>query len=552
MCNLQILNSFPRFRSQNKIKSLIWRPENNADFAIHKYPPMIVLFRKFTLNQFNVFALILGVAVYIVVFVLRFYDNPQESDVGCFMAIGKALNADAVLYKTVFDNKAPGIFFLHQFFQFLTGNSVHYPLVLQAFFAGIFVVSSALVLFQINKKISFAPILALFLTALFYVQSRWGIFYYGGFTEEIGSYLLLTAVNLLFLSQNSGPTFQKCMAFAAGLLATYALGIKEPFALMFLALAVYVLVYHSKPAKWYYLAGCVLVFLCWGGYLFMHGAVADYSNYIKQAFFYAQSPSDALSARITQRTEPVLYEYSAWLDHGRWRWFIVTFILFLGSIVFSGKSTHPPVKKEAQFLHFLFLILLSSIPFYWFGPKNHTHYFIPLLFCTIYFGAAIVARFLSMIRSEFRLIQVLFSLFILSETNFLYREIKHYSPPTFAKASEEKAKLTTELNLKGNTCFVDDYSAGRLYAYLNVTSNLKYQCAYPVFFEFNAPNSLAEERCKEFVSDFKKHPPKYILGKEKLSMAFDYDELKNWVNLRYRVVDTVELNGMGYCLRELY
>ncbi len=140
------------------------------------------LLRKFTLNQFNVFALILGVAVYVVVFVLRFYDNPQESDVGCFMAIGLSLNNEAVLYKTVFDNKAPRIFFLHRFFQILTGTWIHYPLLLQAFFAGIFVGSSASVLFQINKKISFAPVLALFLTALYYVQSRGGIFYYGVFT----------------------------------------------------------------------------------------------------------------------------------------------------------------------------------------------------------------------------------------------------------------------------------------------------------------------------------------------------------------------------------
>jgi hypothetical protein len=514
--------------------------------------PQINAFRrKITLQQFNVFALVLGFLAYMVAFVLHFYNNPQESDVGCFMAIGKALNGEAILYKTVFDNKAPGIFFLHQLFQNLTDSSIYYPLILQGFFASLFALSSALVLLKINKKISFAPILALFLTALFYVQSGWGIFYYGGFTEEIGTYLLLTAVNALFLSQNMRPTHKKWLAFIAGLLATYALGTKEPFALMFLALAVYVLLFNSKLVKGYFVAGCVLVILCWGGYLLLNRAVADYLNYIKQAFYYAQSPSDALITRIIQRTEPVNYEYSAWFDHGRWFWLIVASILFLGIIAFSVRSSHPPVKKEAQFIGSLFLIVLGAIPIYWFGPKIYAHYFIPLLLITVYWGAAVIAHFMSSIRSEFHLTQVLLSLFILSETDFLYRELTHYIPPPFIAASVEKAKLKNRLKIKGNTCFVDDYSAGRFYAYMDVTSNLKYPCAYPVFFEYNTPNSLAEERCKEFVSEFQKHPPKYILGKEKLSMAFDYGELKNWVYKRYRLIDSVELNGMGYCLRVL-
>jgi hypothetical protein len=510
--------------------------------------PQINAFRlKITLQQFNVFALVLGFLAYMVAFVLHFYNNPQESDVGCFMAIGKALNGDAILYKTVFDNKAPGIFFLHQLFQNLTNSSTHYPLILQGFFAGIFALSSALVLLKINPKLSFAPMLALFLTSLYYLQSRWGIFYYGGLTEEIGIYLILTAMNLVFLSQPNSSVSNKFMAFFAGLFSCYALGIKEPFALMFLGLLVYVWIGKNKQLRWAFMAGCAFVLLFWGGYLLLNGALGHYINYLKQAIFYAQSPSEPLILRIASRLEPVSFEFGEWLGHSGWNWLNITIILFVCILLFSRKSIHTLIKKESQFLIFQFLLLLGSIPFYWFGPKNHTHYFIPMLICILVFGSFVLAHFLSMIRSEFRAVHLILSVFILQETAFLYREIDRYTPP----ANDETTKLNNQFKLNQGVCFVDDYSAGRFYLYLDVTSNLKYPCAYPVFFEFNTPNSLAEERCKEFVSEFQKHPPKYILGKEKLSMAFDYGELKNWVYKRYRVMDSVKLNGMGYCLREL-
>jgi hypothetical protein len=70
-------------------------------------------------------SLLLAFAIY-----MKSYNWILEGDVGCFSAIGQELLNGKILYKEVFDNKAPGIFFLHAFFQWITFKSMHYQAIM--------------------------------------------------------------------------------------------------------------------------------------------------------------------------------------------------------------------------------------------------------------------------------------------------------------------------------------------------------------------------------------------------------------------------------------
>src|SRR6056300_1111156 len=61
-------------------------------------------------------------------YLLEYFGVSAFSDAGCFMAIGQRLLQHDLLYVDVWDNKAPGIFFIHALGQgILSVVNVDYP-----------------------------------------------------------------------------------------------------------------------------------------------------------------------------------------------------------------------------------------------------------------------------------------------------------------------------------------------------------------------------------------------------------------------------------------
>lgn len=133
----------------------------------------------------------------------HYWNIPQESDVGCFMAIGNDIRHGQLLYSEVWDNKAPGIFFLHAFFQTITSGNIHYPALLTAFLSASFMLFlSFLVMKLIQNPIRYV-LLPFGFSIIYLTIFQWEYFFESGFTEQIGAYFLWMGFVLTLVLLNS-------------------------------------------------------------------------------------------------------------------------------------------------------------------------------------------------------------------------------------------------------------------------------------------------------------------------------------------------------------
>ena len=154
-------------------------------------------------------------------YVEGYFGASAFSDAGCFMAIGQRVLQHDLLYLDVWDNKAPGIFFIHALGQgILSVVNVDYP---QWVSIGLLCISLSLILLKRNWK---TPGLIWFLTSLvflFHWLKTWEVFYVGAYTEEWGILLIIAALALVVNQK------KKLAYIVSGFLFGYAVFIKEPF-----------------------------------------------------------------------------------------------------------------------------------------------------------------------------------------------------------------------------------------------------------------------------------------------------------------------------------
>ena len=150
-------------------------------------------------------------------------DVPAEGDLGCFMAIAQQMHAGSWLYDGVWDNKAPGVFLLHAAAQMLTHNP-DYPLFITIVLLLVLGASAA---YRFRRTHPLIVLLFGFPISFWYLQLFvfWEVSYVGGFTEEWGLMLLLSA----WLWFDAGTN--RSTLILSGLLFGAAIFIKEPFAL---------------------------------------------------------------------------------------------------------------------------------------------------------------------------------------------------------------------------------------------------------------------------------------------------------------------------------
>ncbi len=143
------------------------------------------------------------------------------SDAGCFMAMGQRLLQHDLLYVDVWDNKAPGIFFIHALAQGISSNVyVDYP---QWVTLGFLLISLSVILVIHKWK---TPGLFWFITGLvflFHWLKTGEVFYVGAYTEEWGMFLVIASLALILNPKNN------LLLIVSGIIFGYAVFIKEPF-----------------------------------------------------------------------------------------------------------------------------------------------------------------------------------------------------------------------------------------------------------------------------------------------------------------------------------
>ena len=479
----------------------------------------------------------------------------QEGDVGCFMSIGHELRSGKILYKEVWDNKAPGIFFIHEAFQFITNKNLNYPVLLNLFFNGLFII---IILILINRYINTAllKIVTLNLTILFFllVSNQWAFFLVRGFTEEIGSLLFLAGFLpfLIIIEDDKTWRFRDSLLLVSGFFIGISFLIKEPFIFNYFAILILMLLAKSR-SKFkiigYLHIGILITPLLFLIYLIRHKAICYYMQYLDFAFNYANrsflSPFEKIGYAVKQYVNILEHDEPSIL------YFQLIFILIFTIVISFKRNT---LFSELLLVGIVTLII-CQVPFFVLTSEVlYSHYFIPLLLvscCFPFFLNLIISKYFNKISIRrmqlyFNIILICILFFVLIKNN--YRNSTYNS----FNCADEAVVLQNSVLLNSH-CFIDDQSAGRFYFYLNAHSNLPFPSPYYVYFLFGKNekgNGLILKNNLRFQQEFNKNPPQFILSKEKLSVAFDYNRFYDYVNSTYSVIDSVKINSTQYLIRK--
>lgn len=482
-----------------------------------------------------------------------FWNIPQESDVGCFMAIAHDLKAGKLLYSEVWDNKAPGIFFIHLFFQWVTSGNMHYPAILHASFFFLFLGSLSWVVMKIMRHPIRYLLLPLGFSVIYLTIFQWEYFFYGGFTEEIGMYLMISGFLTLLsvLSQTNGGIK---VVFLSGTFIGASFLIKEPFVISMAAIIVAFILSKNQLRRKLVVSfslGMLLLPLFFLFYLLWNSIFMNYVNYIKFAFFYSKTeiPKDYFSLLFNsinsvfqnlETDEPLLRK---------------VFIYGLGCTAIGlGLVRSTPRIHYRHFLIGLLAFLICQISFFLIsGDVIYNHYYIPLLLILAvisFFGVLLIISKLENRLNWFW--GILIAVVSLKTSYSLLLESAQPFRGESLSVDQEILELKSKI-VKSSHCFIDDQSAGRFYFYLNAHSNLPFPSPYYVYFLFGKNekgNGLILKNNLRFQQEFKKNPPPFILSKEKLSVAFDYNRFYDYVNSTYSVIDSVKINSTQYLIRK--
>lgn len=277
----------------------------------------------------------------------------------------------------------------------------------------------------------------------------------------------------------------------------------------------------------------------------------DYVNYIKFALFYS-------------KTE-IPKDYSSLLFNGIGSLFqnlkteepILRIILIIGALLIIIELAAIRNTSHIQYRNFLVgliaLLICQTSFFLISGDVIYNHYFIPLFLCLAVISFFGVVIYVTILEGRIHWFWgVLIALVSLKMNYTIWLESVQPFHRERLSVDQEVRELKSK-NLEDSHCFIDDQSAGRFYFYLNAHSNLPFPSPYYVYFLFGKNekgNGLILKNNLRFQQEFKKNPPQFILSKEKLSVAFDYNRFYDYVNSTYSVIDSVKINSTQYLIRK--
>jgi|GEM_PF-1095777 len=474
---------------------------------------------------------------------LRYKNVSPEGDAGCFSAISNQLLNGDVLYKDVFDNKAPGIFFLHSIsniavsiLQFVFGEGI--PIgenqLLQLFCLAICLFPIGII--SIIKLKTSPLIIALNILMLGFgfssITSFWPAMYVGGFTEEIGSYFFIAALCHIYL--NKIDPGSPSIIITSGLFAGLSTWIKEPFILLLPAILPY-LVQLPKRQNIQWLLGFSVPWLFYGLYCTVTGSWSNYFNYLRFATNYASinsSQSQNIIQTVIHQLNPIstqeIYPVTQALIS-----ILLVLLIFSITILFLGyylnktewkPSGFNPNNKQSSFallkpiqafisenssqsnlilgLLSMIFLLIGSLCFSELGGKNaFPHYQLPWMFSLIFSSWMMVVLLVDCIgiyQPSFSIVKKsipVFTVFLfitlcwnLPKTKDNYHAIQLQNFPPFQNQKEELKQWQEQLTLpifnaiQSTSLYIDDPHSGRFYTLFNTQQAPPFPCPYFVYF----------------------------------------------------------------------
>lgn len=465
-----------------------------------------------------------------------YFGASAYSDAGCFMAMGQRLLQHDLLYVDVWDNKAPGIFFIHAFAQGISSNVyVDYP---QWVTLGFLLISLSVILVIHKWK---TPGLLWFITGLvflFHWLKTWEVFYVGAYTEEWGIFLVIASLALILNPKNN------LLFIVSGIIFGYAVFIKEPFIFFVLPFWGYWFLHQKTYFKsiLYWHLGAALP---WGLFLAIYALKGQFSAlwmYWKSAFAYAGGDSGSWQ-KVNERLSK-LHELTStrWFGGESVQWIFITLCLYLTVRVVWGVYRKMKYQEHFSNLPVVSLnwsALVASLMFLMLGPRFYFHYAIPFGFSVIFCFCLALWDLGTLFRipNNQTVGFVILSLFVAKNYG---SEI--HSEPDRGNAGMEAHMIQQKIPA-GSSVFVDHEDGGRWYVYGQLSSWGKFPIPYYVYFynpEDNHQPHLVANRNK-FREDFLHRPPEFILTKSMTDSAqvFRFTQLVKKVQVNYECIDSL-------------
>ena len=492
-------------------------------------------------------AMACAVLVSVFLFVHR-VDVPAEGDLGCFMAVAQQMLAGSWLYDGVWDNKAPGVFLLHAAAQMLTQNP-DYPLFITI---ALLLMLGASAAYRYRRTHPLIVLLFGLPIAFWYLQLFvfWEVSYVGGFTEEWGLMLLLSA----WLWFDAGTN--RITLILSGLLFGAAILIKEPFALFYPAFLLSgsyrSLWLPPKRNVWHVCAA--LPWLIFAGIYLITGRFHLVLEYLQGAFLYSGEGQSGLEA-FYERFDLLKQHWNPYLIE-KWSYFVwglrIALLRFLWLIYrrYSYQETYPNGAWFAAWLP----ATLAAAAFLSLGAHPYLHYGIPLL-ALLALGAVLLVWDAGSWISGPVWKPLRYAAFtgLIVVSMWQYGHHNRENKELIKGAKWEQETLLSKIK-QGENVYFDSEKMGRFYFYSQSQYTSRYPVPYYMYFYNQADNQrpdLVSHRNK-FKENFTDNPADIIISGtiSKWAPVFDFAKIQPWLETHYSLVDSVKsTTGMQYIRR---
>jgi hypothetical protein len=506
----------------------------------------------------------------------HYFGAALDGDVGCFDAIVHQMKMGQSLYTDVYDNKAPGIFYLTYFtpppppFSSITGSWI-----IQCICLAILLVALGRLFYNLiisHLLVGICAVLFL-LFSLRTILFFWPAFFVGGYTEEIGSYLFIGGFVLLYQVSSfwvgnhiQEIRLRRFLLIASGLLIGTAILIKEPFILFTPAIILW-FHYLKRKEVGFWFVGLVCPWLLHLITLLKNDSLQGYIQYLRFAFNYSNAEKSLLNPeRWECVVQPFQFDSLPVVN-------VIQVFVFLGFcllLLYRGFLKNSTVSKAVQVkMDYSVAILFLTHLFFLAGAKcfgilgngGYLHYQIPeylfswlglLLFLQcislqlqslngtrkyevgLIVSGSIVILFISnslvkcqMPMGHSSMFQTLANPHFINGSNY----------PKLIKVKDEEMVwnnflVNNKIELpKRSQIYIDDPHLGRFYGYLNSQYLTYFPCPYWVFFDGDNLNfnqqawPFLEQNRNKIIRQLQEQPPEFVLTSDNKGPLGTFTEL---------------------------
>lgn len=489
-------------------------------------------------------------ALLFAIFIHRYFRyTPAQSDGGTFEAVGQAMRNGDILYKDVWDNKAPGVFFLNDWAQRICPNPTDASALLRFLFIAI--VNFSFLLFS-SKSVLKLGITCLLLPLLWQFNSDWKYFESGHYTEFFGVVLVMLSAVILHHYQRQ---HSKWVYFLSGIFAVSSVLLKEPFIFLFIVVFLLALFYSkwklNKILPFAFGASFPVILL--SIYLIWNGAFGSFVTYFQFAFSYA-SPKDQ-----SPFSDTILLWYENWISAAPILAFLT--IPFLLSLFDLKRLKHTDI-----FPLFLIILLISAAIFPYLGSQLYNHYFIPMQFvvslCILWgihwvwvdLPEGLHASKTAEKMWYYGIVWLLWLLFVWNLCMPIKNGYEYFIKNTYSiatKPNTEKRFISKNIPPK-STLYIEHEAMGRYYLYHNGPyRHTKFPTPHIVYFGTEKANTQQELNREMIRKEFGQNPPDFILGRKNPGTSMVYCGLADFIIEEYPIKDSiVATEGEWLYLRE--